>query len=956
MRLLGNRGTGTGINGDPVPAVLAGQAGPAGSAKSCKDSAKDSDKSRVALVNKLQQIKGATSAFDEVRKYKIPKTVKPKQSDSEVIGDLTVRRVGRVPSGDSVIVVTDNSAASTSSQQKTFVTSVVPSARSPKKSDKSRQVSHPGGRNSIVNSLQIKSRADLHQENCLADLHKIEAEMEEEEDLKADRKRTKHAALKAFREDQKAIHESIVNEASRNSSVENKSQKQFSKSLPIPKKKTKSSPEKRKVLQNKVLEDLLELEEEGNTEDEEEEEVTEKVKVLQIEDETEPEIRIRKIKNPKSKEAFRSIITEKVKISRDGKELCKVTPEPETASQREITPIDEEMEEMETMEYIESPLNSPDVTTVEDTPEITTVEDTPEISAVDDAPEITTVDSSSEVTTIDDPPPEEVVSIEDDFPLVGFLEKVEVAPPVVVPIPVSKPKETIRSRKSTSEPTDLVVVRKSTSEPDSPQPKVNSKSTSEPVSPLVKKSTSDPDSIKHIRTIPKPNLPKLKANPPYAIAARQSKVNTISESELPRAKSIPEPDLVVIKSEPEVVSKSTSEPASPLFKKSRQTKFQTTREPEHHQISEPDLIVVRNSTSEPNSHQPKVIRKSTSEPVSPLIKKSRQNKLKTVSEREPYKAQFIPDPDLVFIRNSTSDPDCSQFKMKSKSTPEPKSPLTKKSRQNKLKATREPDLPTVKSIPEPELFHSKSTAEPVSPFNLESKSTSEPHSPIFSRANKSTSEPADVVLKKQKAKTFPKIQIDTDSDDEGNSSGSDCSFSLPKRLETSRASQRPKRERKFSNLSEIERAKLKNIPTSERLEILAKANKLDKKVKTPSERNQLSKENPFYLSPRGAKTVQQQRGSKSRNSTASDTSEIEGHFHADSSNREDPIQIDYKSSNKVATTSKKKFKLQNHGKLSPSNLKISNVRSTNNFENFAEERFVSDSGSDCTDIYTTDDL
>jgi hypothetical protein len=193
-----------------------------------------------------------------------------------------------------------------------------------------------------------------------------------------------------------------VNEASRNSSIESKSQKQFSKSLPIPKKKTKSSPEKRKVLQNKVLEDLLELEEEGNTEDEEEEEVTEKVKVLQIEDEPEPEVKIRKVKNPKAKEAFRSIVTEKVKISRDGKELCKVTPEPETANQREITPIDEEID---TMEYIESPLNSP---------EVTTVEDTPVISAVDEAPEITTVDSSSEVTTIDDPPPEEVVSIEDD--------------------------------------------------------------------------------------------------------------------------------------------------------------------------------------------------------------------------------------------------------------------------------------------------------------------------------------------------------------------------------------------------------------------------------------------------------------------------------------------------------------------------------------------------------------
>merc|ERR1719470_783635 len=221
------------------------------------------------------------------------------------------------------------------------------------------------------------------------------------------------------------------------------------------------------------------------------------------------------------------------------------------------------------MEYIESPLNSP---------EVTTVEDTPVISAVDEAPEVTTVDSSSEVTTIDDPPPEEVVSIGDDFPLVGFLEKVEVAPPVVMPIPVSKPKETNRSRKSTSEPTDLVVVRKSTSEPDSPQPKVKSKSTSEPVSPLAKKSTSEPDSPKHIRTIPNP--PKLKANSPYASAARQGKLKTISESELTRANSIPEPDLVVIKSEPEVVSISTSEPVSPLIKKSRQNKLKAASEQE----------------------------------------------------------------------------------------------------------------------------------------------------------------------------------------------------------------------------------------------------------------------------------------------------------------------------------------------------------------------------------------
>ena len=154
------------------------------------------------------------------------------------------------------------------------------------------------------------------------------------------------------------------------------------------------------------------------------------------------------------------------------------------------------------------------------------------------------------------------------------------------------------------------------------------------------------------------------------------------------------------------------------------------------------------------------------------------------------------------------------------------------------------------------------------------KSTSEPRSPIFSRKKAITGHSDSVVLKKQKAKTLPKIQIDSDSDDAGNSSGSECNFALPKGNAIS--NQRPKRERKFSSLSEIERAKLKNIPTNERMEILAKR---DKKVKPKaSDRNALSRDNPFSTSPRGAKSVQQQRGSKSRSSTASEASEVDGHF------------------------------------------------------------------------------
>jgi len=867
----------------------------AASAKSVKgDTVKESDKSRLALGEKLKQIKGATTAFDEVRKYKIPKSVKPQvpyfQKDS-VINDegQTARKQSRRPSGESVIVV-DNNAAS--SQVKSFKTSVIPSERSPRKSEKSRQT-YPAVRNSIVNSIQIKSRADLHKEmNCVAELEKMEAELEEEEEEHPKVvRRTKNAAMKAFRDDQKAIHESIVNEVSRiaSPSLESHSQKNFSKSLPIPtKKKGKSSPEKRKVLQNKVLEDLLELEEEGNTEDEEEE-VTEKVKVLQIEDEPEPEIKIRKVKIPKPKEAFRSIITEKVKISRDGKELSKVTPEPEIISHREITPKFEDAPIGEMEEYVESPMHSPDVMTVDDIAEITTVEDTPD---------------SSEVTTIDDPTPDLVVSIEDDFPLVGFLEKVEVAPPPpVCPLdPVIQ--EPVRSRKSTSEPSDLLTVRKSTSEPESPKGK--SKATSEPESPLPKKkSTSEPDSPKHQRTLSKPNRPHFKANSSEQQTLMARKKSTSEQASPKHMRKLPKPN------SPQYKAKS-SEPELLIAKK----KF-TSEEPLNHLRTQP----IQNPPpfKDKSSAVGIVRQKSVTEPGFPSLVVGSLSK-----SNVPLSYSMT---DLVTPVN---------FDTKLKSEPQVVIDLD-------IKSTSEPFSST---------FESKSTSEPLSPVALGVKSTSEPRSPIFSRKKASTGHSDSVVLKKQKAKTLPKIQIDSDSDDAGNSSGSECNFALPKGKAIS--NQRPKRERKFSSLSEIERAKLKNIPTNERLEILAKR---DKKVKPKaSDRNALSRDNPFSTSPRGAKSVQQQRGSKSRSSTASDASEVDGHFQTDSAIREVPIQIDYNSSDKVATTSRKKFKLQNHGTLSPHDLKISNVRSTNNFHKFAEETFVSDSGSDTTDIYTTDDL
>lgn len=82
----------------------------------------------------------------------------------------------------------------------------------------------------------------------------------------------------------------------------------------------------------------------------------------------------------------------------------------------------------------------------------------------------------------------------------------------------------------------------------------------------------------------------------------------------------------------------------------------------------------------------------------------------------------------------------------------------------------------------------------------------------------------------------------------------------------------------------------------------------------------------------------------------------------------DTVQIDYNSSNnKVAMTSKKKFRLNvNHGKLSPHSsdnagsrlspsLKASKLR-PGDFQKRYQAKTASDSGSDYTDIYTTDDL
>jgi len=74
-----------------------------------------------------------------------------------------------------------------------------------------------GGCNVRIPGVSLKFHLDIFGH---APVDEIEAEMEEEEDVKAERKRTKLADLKAFCEDQRGIHDSIVNKASKNSNVE----------------------------------------------------------------------------------------------------------------------------------------------------------------------------------------------------------------------------------------------------------------------------------------------------------------------------------------------------------------------------------------------------------------------------------------------------------------------------------------------------------------------------------------------------------------------------------------------------------------------------------------------------------------------------------------------------------------------------------------------------------------
>jgi len=853
----------------------------AASAKSVNDSA-SVNASRDALKDKLKQINDANSAFDRVRQYKIPKTLKPKEISEALEKADSVERKVRRPSGESVIVV-DNTPAS--SQLRSFTTNVIPKERSP---EKRSRASEPA-RNSIVNSMQIKSRADLHEMNCVADLKEIEADMhEEEESSNAVRRKIKSAALKAFHADQKAIHESIVNEVSRIADPNVESKKQFSKSLPVPvikKTKVKASPEKRKVLQSKVLEDLKELEEEGNTEDDDEElEVTDEVNVLKIQDESEPEIKIKKVRIPKVKEAsisksmdaFKSIVKEKVKINRDGKELSKMTPE--FNESRQVENIHDMGEE-----YIESP--SPDLATVEDTPEITTVEDTPESSV------ITTVEDetpdTSEVMAIDDAAPDEVVAIDDDFPLVGFLEKVE--SPASPSRQSGSVIESELTRKSTSRPND--VVRKSTSEPESPKFKIQG---SLEIIDAGKEPNSGPDSPHQRKTLPK-------------VLPAQSKVHPRG---LPRG-----PPKLKAKSCNAIPSNHCSDPVTHIvYQKANGLQCKSLTE-----ALAPNISPVK---SKPASS-------------SPIID------LEVISTLE---QRTVVD---LATKSRSSSP------VRAKSTSEPRSPG-----HSEAKSTSEPRSPSIPAPKSPSETRSsspsvtKSTSEPRSPIISKRKSTSEPLSPILSRKKSNAS----VRMKTKKTRAVKKITVDSDSEDAGNSSGSEESFKVS--VEGTRRA-RPQREKKFSNLTEIERAKLKNIPTHERRAILAGAKQTHEvQITKPSDRNKLSKENPFYESyttSRGAKSTQQQRGRQ----TSSNISDIDGQFHSESGRREVPIQIDCNPAIKDPTK-KKKFRLQNHGKLSPTTTKPQDStlsKNTSTFlSKFAEERFVSDSGSDTTDIYNTEEL
>jgi len=866
---------------------LQGASRRAASAKSVNDGA-IATSSREALKDKLKQINDATSAFDKVRQYKIPKTVKPKEDSDAAEKEGSVRRKVRRPSGESVIVV-DN--ASASSQLRNYTTNVIPTERSSEKSAKESQPT----RNSIVNSMQIKSRADLHKQmNCVADLREIEADThEDEENPNALKRKNKSAALKAFHADQKAIHESIVNEVSRVSEPTVERNKQLSKSLPVPignKAKARPSPEKRRVLQSKVLEDLLELEEGGNTEDDSdaEVEVVNKVKVLKIEDKSEPEIKIKKVKIPKINEAsiskpiegFRSIVTEKIKINRDGKELSKTTPEPESQS-RNVHEVEEE--------FIASP--APELTAV--TPEITTVEDTPESSVV------TTVDDetpdTSEVMTIEDVASDVVVAVDDDFPLVGFLEKVET--PSSPARQTGAGKDTEVSRGLTSKPNDLGV-RKSTSEPESPKFKMQGplevayggkKSTSEPVSPRTRKalpkvlSSQSTGHSRGSRGIPR-GSPKLKAKSCIEMTASHT-LDPVTHIVYQKANGLQCNSLTDAVASDISSGRTKSELSSPII--------------DLEVISTSEQHALVNMGTKSRSSSP-ALSKSTSEPISPGHSEVK----------------------------STSVP-------RSPINPVPKSPS--ESRSSSPSGT-------------------KSTSEPRSPVNSTLKSTSEPLSPIFSRKKTNST----FRMRKKKAKVVQKINMDSDSEDAGNSSGSEESYQVS--VEATRRA-RPQREKKFSNLSEIERAKLKNIPTHERRAILAGAKQTHEvQINKSSDRNKLSKENPFYESYttfRGAKSTQHQRGRQA----ASIHSDVDGQFHSESVRREVPIQIDCKPTNKGPT---KKFRLQNQGKLSPTTTKpqdssrntstSTNTTTSTFLSKFAEERFVSDSGSDTTDIYTTEEL
>merc|ERR1719233_1679453 len=715
--------------------------------------------------------------------------------------------------------------------------------------------------------------------NCVADLKEIEAEMHEDEESSiAGRRKHKSAALKAFHADQKAIHESIVNEVSRIADPDVESKKQLSKSLPVPvikKAKVKPSPEKRRVLQSKVLEDLLELEEEGNTEDDDEEiDVTDKVNVMKIHDESEPEIKIKKVKipkdkevsNPKSIEAFRSIVKEKVKINRDGKELSKMTPEPNNS--RKVESIPEVGEE-----YIES--STPDIATVDESPEITTVEDeTPD---------------ASEVMAIEDAAPDEVVAIDDDFPLVGFLEKVE--SPASPARQTGSGKEAVVAMKSASKPND--VVRKSTSEPVSPKFKMQG---SLEVIEAEKEPTSGPVSPHQRKTLTKvlPAQSKVPPRGPRGVPRGPPKLKAKSCHAMPLNHSSDPVTHIVYQKANGLQCKSLTEAVAPNISPAKSKP-----------VSSSIIDLEVNSTSEQRT-------------LVDLATKSRSSSpLRSKSTSEPRS----PGPSEA---KSTSEP-------RSPSNPAPKSPSESRS-----------SSPTV----------TKSTSEPWSPPISRTKSTSEPLSPIFSRKKPNAS----VRMRKKKTRVVQKITVDSDSEDAGNSSGSEESFKVS--VDATRRA-RPQREKKFSNLTEIERAKLKNIPTHERRAILAGAKQTHEvHITKPSDRNKLSKENPFYESyttSRGAKSTQQQRGRQS----APSMDDVDGQFHTESGRREVPIQIDCKPTEKDPPKYKK-FRLQNHGKLSPTTTKpqdSSLSRNTSTFlSKFAEERFVSDSGSDTTDIYNTEEL